>query len=238
VHDPQEAGLRRALEFVAPRGREKDLFARLGLAKSASPEEVKAAYHQIVRQFHPDKYAAPGLKDLQPTLQELLAAVNEAYTTLSDRARRQEYVARAGTGAAASSKEAADAARVDAQKAEACYRTRDYGKARLFLEAAIRADPRAEYHAALAAVILADPRAADRARMKELLAEATKDPSCDRGFFLAGVVARQDGEEARAEKMFRAAIAANPRNGDAARELKLLEGRRREAADARSASKK
>jgi len=126
---------------------------------------------------------------------------------------------------------------VDAQKAEACHRTRDYGKARLFLEAAIRGDPRAEYHAALAAVILADPKAPDRARVKELLAEATKDPSCDRGFFLAGVVARQEGEEARAEKMFRAALAANPRHAEAARELKLLEGRRREAADARSTRK-
>jgi DnaJ-domain-containing protein 1 len=238
AHDPLESGLRRALEFVAPRAREKDLFARLGLPRSASAEEVKAAYHQVVRQFHPDKYAAPGLQDLKPVLQELLAAVNEAYTTLSDRTRRQEYVARAGTGAAASSKEAADAARVDAQKAEACYRTRDYGKARLFFEAAIRGDPRAEYHAALAAVILADPRAPDRARVKELLAEATKDPSCDRAFFLAGVVARQEGEEARAERMFRAALAANPRNADAAREVKLVEGRRREAADARSSGKK
>jgi Tfp pilus assembly protein PilF len=74
--------------------------------------------------------------------------------------------------------------------------------------------------------------------VKELLAEATKDPSCDRAFFLAGVVARQEGEEARAERMFRAALAANPRNADAAREVKLVEGRRREAADARSSGKK
>jgi curved DNA-binding protein CbpA len=237
-HDPLSAGLRRALEFVAPRGRERDLFARLGLPKGAAPEEVKAAYHQVVRQFHPDKYAAPGLEDLQPVLQELLSAVNEAYTTLSDRTKRQEYLSRAGTGGAASSREAADAARVDAQKGEACYRTRDYGKARLFLEAAIRGDPRPEYHAALAAVILADPRAPDRSRVKELLAEATKDPACDRGFHLAGVVARQEGEEARAEKLFRAALAANPRNADAAKELRHIEGRRREAADARGSAKK
>jgi len=38
--------------------------------------------------------------------------------------------------------------------------------------------------------------------------------------------------------MFRAALAANPRNADAAREVKLVEGRRREAADARSSGKK
>jgi len=236
--DPAEAALRRALEFVAPRAREKDLFARLGLPKTAGVDDVKAAYHQMVRQFHPDKYAAPSLADLQPALQELLSTVNEAYTTLSDKTRRSEYLARTAAGGGAASQADADTARVDAQKAEACYRTRDYGKARLFFEAAIRGDPRAEYHAALAAVLIADPKAPDRARVKELLAEATKDPGCDRGFFLAGLVARQDGEEARAEKMFRAALKANPRNADAARELKLLEGRRREAAEERGATKK
>lgn len=235
--DPADVAHRRALESVAPRSKEKELFARLGLPKGASVEEVKSAYHQIVKQFHPDKYAAPGLADLQPRLQEMLAALNEAYATLSDKVRRAEYQERTATSRA-SSKEDVEAARIDAQKAEACFRTRDYGKARLFFEAAIRVDPRPEYLAALAAVIIADPRAPDRARLKDLLAEATKDPACDRAHYLAGVVARQDGEEARAEKMFRAAVQANPRNADAARELKAVEGRRREAEAARASSKK
>jgi curved DNA-binding protein CbpA len=232
---PGDAALRRALEFVAPRAKEKDLFARLGVPRTAGPEDVKGAYHQIVRQFHPDKYQSAALADLQPALQDLLSAVNEAYATLSDKAKRAAYLARAG---GATSKEAAEGARVDAQKGEACLRTRDYGKARLFFEAAIRADARGDYYAGLAATILADPRAPDRARVRELLAEATKDPACDRGFQLAGAVARQEGDEARAEKMFRAALKVNPRNADAAREVKLIEARRRTVAEERAASKK
>jgi len=40
------------------------------------------------------------------------------------------------------------------------------------------------------------------------------------------VVAREEGAEAEAERYFRAAVAANPRHGDALRELKAVEGRR------------
>ena len=54
-----EAEIRRALEAALPLARESDLFARLGLPRGASPEEVKAAYLQLVKQFHPDRFGAP-----------------------------------------------------------------------------------------------------------------------------------------------------------------------------------
>jgi len=228
--------MRRALKFVMPRAREKDLFARLGLPKSAGPEDVKTAYHQVVRQFHPDKYSLPALSDLQPALKDLLTAMNEAYATLSDKARRAEYLGRLGVGSAVG-KEAAEGARVDFEKGEACHRTRDFAKARQFFEAAIQADPRPDYQAALAATIMADPKAVDRGRLKEILAEATKDPNCDRAHYLAGVLARREGDEVRAEKMFRAAAKANPKNLEAAKELRLLEGARRNREEERAGSK-
>jgi Tfp pilus assembly protein PilF len=115
---------------------------------------------------------------------------------------------------------------VDYQKGEACLRTRDFPRARGFLESAVRADPRAEYQAALAWTYVIDPAGRDLPRARVLLAEAVRDPTCDRAQYVAGVVAREEGNEAEAERFFRAAVAANPRHGDALRELKTLEGRR------------
>ena len=232
-----ERTMRRALEFVMPRIREKDLFARLGLPKTAAPEDVKTAYHQLVRQFHPDKYALPGLADLQPSLKDLLASFNEAYSVLSDKARRAEYLRQVGVGSSAATREAVAAARIDFQKGEACHRTRDFARARQFFEAAIQADPRSEYRAALAATIFADAKATDRGRLAEILAEATKDPACDRAHYLAGLVARQEGDEARAERAFRAAVKANPGHADAARELRRIEAARQGKATDRADSK-
>ncbi|HYQ82021.1 MAG TPA: DUF4388 domain-containing protein [Anaeromyxobacteraceae bacterium] len=238
-----EAALRRSFEEVFPRARDADLFVRLGVAHDASSDAVKQAYLALARQYHPDRFLRPGLSDLTPRVKELFAALNEAYGVLSDGGKRAEYLARArgahAGGAAAVSREAEEAAHIDFQKGEACARTRDFPKARAFLEAAVRGDPaRAEYKAALAAAFLHDPRGKDQARAKELLAEAMKDPACDRAFLLAATVARAEKDEARAEQLFRLAWKANPQNPEAAREVRALDEQRKRRGEERAALKK
>ena len=71
-----------------------------------------------------------------------------------------------------------------------------------------------------------DQGSKDLARARALVAEAVKDARCDRAQYVAGVVARDEGNEAEAERYFRAALAVNPRHADALRELRLVEGRR------------
>jgi tetratricopeptide (TPR) repeat protein len=217
-----EAHLREALLAVVPRGHERDLFARLGVPETAGRDDVKKAFLSLARQFHPDRFASPALADLQDVVRDFFAAVNEAYEVLSDDRKRAEYLARRRGAERAH----VDSARVDFQKGEACLRTRDWARARGFLESAMRADPRAEYRAALALAIAWDPATKDRARAKALAAEAAKDPACDRAFYAAGIIARMDEDAATAERHFRAALKANPRNADALRELKLVEARR------------
>jgi len=224
---PAEAALRKALLAVAPRAREKNLFARLGIPETASRDEVKQAYLAMAKQFHPDRIAAGGLTDLAEVVRDFFTAVNEAYETLSDDRKRAEYL----LGLKGIGKERADGARVDFQKGEACFRTRDFARARGFYESAIRADPRPEYQAALAYVFLVDPQGRDRAKARALLDEATQDPKCDRAFYTAGILARDEGDEAAAERMFRAALEANARHPEAVRELRLIQARRSKGRD-------
>jgi curved DNA-binding protein CbpA len=212
---------------VAPRAKERDLFVRLGVPETCGREDAKKAFLAIARQFHPDRFASPALADLQDTVKDFFAAVNEAYEVLSDDRKRLEYLKRRSAGASADPARA-EAAKIDYQKAEACLRTRDYGRARGFLESALRADPKPAYQAALAWVFASDPAHKDRERAKALASEAMKDPTCDRALFVAGVVARDEGEDGTAERHFRAAVKVNPRNAEAARELRLMEARRAE----------
>jgi tetratricopeptide (TPR) repeat protein len=223
----EEAALRDALVTAIPRARERDLFVRLGVPESAGREEVKQAFLALARRFHPDRFASPALADLRDEVRDFFAAMNEAYAVLSDDRKRNEYLASRRGKAAAH----AEAARVDFLKAEACIRTRDFQKARAFLEAAVRADPRPEYAAALAFACIADPERRDRERARQLVEEAMRDPRCDRALYVAGLLARDEGKEAAAERHFRAAVQANPQNADAVRELRRVEGRRARGRD-------
>jgi hypothetical protein len=105
-------------------------------------------------------------------------------------------------------------------------RTGDVVRARGFFETAVRGDPRPEYQASLALTFVVDAQRRDLSRAKALLAEATRDPACDRAFYAAGMLARVEGDAKAAEQMFRRAVEANPRNQEAARELRTLQSRR------------
>ena len=235
---PAEREIRRALEAALPLARDTDLFARLGLPRGATTEDVKGAYLRLVKQFHPDRYGSPALADLQAGLRDVLSALNEAYATLSDRARRTDYLARSASGGRAATEATAAAARADFQKGEAARRTGDHARARLFFESAVRGDQRADYLVALAAETLVSGKPEDRERARRHLTEAMKDPTCSGAFLAAGVMAREENDPDRAEKLFRASLKADPRNEEAARELHQIQGRRKVRADARSDAKK
>ena len=56
-----------------------DPYKVLGLKRGATDEEIKAAYHELVKKYHPDKYQNNPLSDLA---EEKLREVNEAYDLL------------------------------------------------------------------------------------------------------------------------------------------------------------
>lgn len=64
---------------------DKDFYAVLGVAKDATPAELKKAYRKLARQYHPD--ANPGDAPAEARFKE----ISEANAVLSDAEQRQEY---------------------------------------------------------------------------------------------------------------------------------------------------
>jgi len=62
----------------------KDYYDTLGVGKSASAEEIKRAYKQLAKKYHPDVS-----KESNTT--EKFKEINEAYATLSDEKKRAHY---------------------------------------------------------------------------------------------------------------------------------------------------
>jgi curved DNA-binding protein CbpA len=63
----------------------KDYYTILGVRQSASGEEIKKAYRQLVRRYHPD--VNPGNSSAEAHIKE----INEAYEILSDPQKRGRY---------------------------------------------------------------------------------------------------------------------------------------------------
>jgi molecular chaperone DnaJ len=61
---------------------EKDFYKELGVSSDASAKDIKTAYRKLASDLHPDK---------NPAGAERFKAVSEAYSILSDEAKRKEY---------------------------------------------------------------------------------------------------------------------------------------------------
>jgi molecular chaperone DnaJ len=63
---------------------QRDLYEVLGVARSATADDLKKAYRRLAMQFHPDRNSAPDAADK-------FKEVNFAYEVLSDQAKRDRY---------------------------------------------------------------------------------------------------------------------------------------------------
>lgn len=216
-----------------------DHFQLLGVAADASPEDVREAYFALARQLHPDRLAALGIDDGTRDAQRLFAQVNTAFSILSDRARREEYVAILRRGGEAALR--ADQARAEAmakriiegegafQRGEAALRTGQLELAIAELGRAVELNPdEGDYRAALAwARFCAAPdKAAVEAPTRAALEQAiAASPNAISARFLLGRVERILGRDADALRHFQDVLRRAPHHQEAASEARLIEQR-------------
>jgi curved DNA-binding protein CbpA len=239
--DPERADEVRALIAQRQLQHEQGLdhFQLLGISADASPDDAREAYFALARQLHPDRLAALGIDDGTRDAQRLFAQVNTAFSILSDRARREEYVAVLRRGGEAALR--ADQARAEAmakriiegegafQRGEAALRGGQLELAIAELARAIELNPdEGDYRAALAwARFCAVPdkqviEAQTRAALEQAIAAS---PNAISARFLLGRVERILGRDADALRHFQDVLRRAPQHQEAASEARLIEQR-------------
>lgn len=213
-------------------------FAMLGLAETATADEVKAAYFALARTWHPDKLPSH-LADVKDPCSRVFARLSEAHATLIDTEKRSRYLQVMKEGGATPEEQDAVAnvleATIDFQKAEICLRRGDNAGAEALARKAHQADPQqAEYLAMLAWLEALKPDGqtpeATQAKIAMLNKATSMNAKCERAFYYRAMLHKRAGAEDAAMADFKTASTLNVHNVDAQRELRLLEMRRKSGA--------
>jgi len=71
----------------SPQSRPSDPWSVLGLTRTASKDEIKAAYRRLAMMYHPDRVASMG-PEIIAVAQVKMTEINAAYASLEDYARQ------------------------------------------------------------------------------------------------------------------------------------------------------
>jgi tetratricopeptide (TPR) repeat protein len=206
-----------------------DYFMMLEVARDATHEDVQSSFLTLAKKWHPDRLPSE-LAPLREPCSRVFARMSEAHATLIDDEKRAQYMRLLADGSGSPEMQETVAKVVEAatnfQKAEVCLRRNDLAQAEVLCRKAHEADAtQSEYLAMLAWLVAQKPDSQSPGKTAECIQMLDRAISmnkrCERAYFWRGLLHRRLGKGDSAVRDFRRAAELNPRNIDAAREVRL-----------------
>jgi CheY-like chemotaxis protein/tetratricopeptide (TPR) repeat protein len=229
----EDRQLRAELAATAENLRGLSYFEMLGVSEKDGDGEVAAAYEQLAKRHHPDRYSSAS-NAVRQLADEVYQLVSRAQEVLTDPRGRKEYLLerRKGERQAAEREEGKRAleAEIVFQKGEARIRAREYEQALRYFGSALEKFPEdGEYHAHYGWCLhLCYP---DDASMAQEAIEHVKRGvklarDREKPYLFLGRLFKVVGKNSSAERMFTRAVQIRPDCVEALRELRLINLRR------------
>jgi curved DNA-binding protein CbpA len=221
------------LEEMIARLENMNLYQILSVSKDASTDEIQTAYHELAKQFHPDRFQSKAFsEDMYSKAQKLFAGINEAYQTLKNPDSRAVYDANrlAKTEGMASGFTAKAAMRLDNEKAAEelfqlgrCFFVKgEYGKASEHFKRCIWLRPdKAPYHHYMGAAQSKNPKSRKEAEQHLLKALEIDSMSTESHLELAKLYI-QVGLRRKAEQQLQEILSWNQNHQEAQKLLAEL----------------
>jgi len=238
THDPEVMDARERIQTKAAAIASQNYFEMLGLTTGASEEDVRKAFFRLAKEFHPDRSAKPGLRDLEDTLEYVFSNLSEAQRTLLDPESREEYQATMHEGPKRTSmapgprdeEQVRDALEAEKlfQKAVVLMRAEQWKKCLELVDRARELAPKQAEYLAVWSYVQFRTRAPDAA-VDDLIAHLRRaeeqSPNSERVHLYLAQMLKRVGHQAEARTHYERVLDVNPRNIEAAREIRLMEMR-------------
>jgi curved DNA-binding protein CbpA len=208
---------------------QSDYFAMLDVPRDATLETVQASFFALAKKWHPDRLP-PELAHVRDACSRVFARMSEAHSTLIDASKRENYALLLADGSGSPETQDKVAKVIDAatnfQKAEVCLKRGDHSQAEVLCRLALEADStQSDYLAMMAWLQALKPENQSPEKTAQslvMLTEAIKiNGRCEKAYFWRGMLLRRLGKAEAAMRDFKEAVELNPRNIDAAREVRL-----------------
>jgi len=207
------------------------LYQILDIPKTASDEEIKKAYFQMARKFHPDRFDRKLLADFKGPIDEVFDNITRAYRTLSNKESRRVYDAKSAPAAAQEDvQESYRRADIKFRQGKTLYGQGRYEEALAYLEEAIRIRrDKGDYYLLLAMC---------ESRLKAYVQKAEQDflkaiqlePWNPEGYVGLALLYKSEGLKTKAIKQLEKALEAEPDHASAREALGELTGDRKKPA--------
>ena len=223
------------VEREVARAQEADYYTVLGVARAATTQEIRQRFRELAKRYHADRYAQMGMpRAISDKMTALLGLISRAHATLSDSAKRSEYDATLDLHAAGIPSDLGTIV-----EAESLFRNGRnlldrglYEAALKKLDIAAELNPVEPEYAATAAFCkywtlprTSRGRIKDRALVSLIVDHISnyleEHPHNDSACVFLAQIARDEGDMDRAIEYFHEALAINPKNLIAAREIRL-----------------
>jgi tetratricopeptide (TPR) repeat protein len=206
----------------------QNLFQVLGLEPGVTKEQVRAAYLDLAKSFHPDRVPALGTGELRPKMERIFARISEAHATLCDDQARRKYeqsIRESAKGDSTRMQRILEG-ELAFQKGSVLLRRKDWAPAIAELRRAVTLNSdEAEHHALLAWCIWqASPdKVKAGAEAKAMLQKAVGlQPRCHHAHFYLGEILMAEGTLPLALSAYQRVLAHDPDNVDAQRAVRLI----------------
>ena len=202
-----------------------NLYQILDIPKTASEEDVKKAYFQMARRFHPDRFDRKLVAEFKAPIDEVFDGITNAYRVLSNKESRRIYDAKAGPASTQEDvQETYRKADIKFRQGKTLHNQGRYDEAIAYLEEAVRVRrDKGDYYLLLAMCESKLPPYVQKAE-QDFLKAIQLEPWNPEGYVGLGLLYKAEGLQTKAIKQLEKALEAEPDHASAREAMEELTG--------------
>ena len=200
-----------------------DYYQILEVNKESTAADVKKAYFQMARKYHPDLFDRDLSSDVRNKIDDVFDFITKGYHVLSDEDKRQDYNKKLEKAPIHDRKDGDKRAEVKFRQGKTLYDQTRWEEAQVLLQEAIRLDPYKSSYFLLLAMTQSKMREYHEKAVMNFKKAIELSPWQPDGYLGLGILYKREGMKVMAAKYLKKALQCDPDYHAARKELDSLD---------------